>query len=125
MIRQVVSVSAPPPPAGTYSQAIVAGGEFLFVSGQTPRLADGTRIRGAFRDDARQAMENLKIVAEAAGYDLRKHFAKAVIYLSDMSNKTEFDSVFAEYVGEVPPARSIVQSSFTEFTIEVEGIFAR
>lgn len=124
MIKQVVTTVSPPP-AGTYSQAIVANGEFLFVSGQTPRLADGTRIRGAFRDDARQAMENVKAIADAAGYDLRMHFVKAVIYLSKMSDKTDFDSVFAEYVGHIPPARSIVQSSFTDFTVEIEAVLVR
>lgn len=124
MIKQITTATSPPP-AGAYSQGIVTSGEFLFVSGQTPRLADGTRIRGAFGDDARQAMENIKAIADAAGFDLRQHFVKAVVYLSKMSDKTEFDGVFAEYIGKVPPARSIVQSSFTEFTIEIEAILVR
>lgn len=125
MIRKIVTTAAPPP-AGNYSQGIVASGEFLFISGQTPRLADGTRLKGhPFADDARQAMNNIKEIAEAAGFVLSTQCVKIVVYLTELANKTEFDRVFADYFHEIRPARSVVQSSFREFTVEVEAILVR
>lgn len=125
MIRPVVTPSAPPP-AGTYSQAMEASGAFLFISGQTPRLPDGTRFKGRpFEDDIHQVMRNLSAIAEAAGYDLRTGCVKVLAYLTDLENKAVFDRVYAEYVGSPPPARSVVQSSFTDFSVEVEAILVR
>ncbi|GGF50485.1 enamine deaminase RidA [Azorhizobium oxalatiphilum] len=125
MIRPIVTPSAPPP-AGTYSQAMEASGTFLFLSGQTPRLPDGTRLKDRpFEEDIHQVMRNLTAVAEAAGYNLKTDCVKVLAYLTDLSNKAVFDRVYAEYIGNPPPARSVVQSSFTDFSVEVEAILVR
>src|ERR1700712_3420278 len=55
------------PPGGHYSHATVANG-FVFVSGQLPIAADGTRLVDApFEAQARQVLDNLRTVLEAAG----------------------------------------------------------
>lgn len=65
--RTPIETPTAPPPAGTYSQAIQANG-LLFVSGQTPRLPDGTRLNDQpFAVQARQTLTNLEHVAAAAG----------------------------------------------------------
>ncbi|MBW5434066.1 RidA family protein [Bradyrhizobium canariense] len=125
MIRKIVATAAPPP-AGNYSQGIVASGEFLFISGQTPRLADGTRLKGRpFSDDARQVMNNVKEIAEAAGFDLATQCVKIVVYLTEWANKPEFDRVLAVYFPKTRPARTIVQSSFVDFSVELEAVLVR
>ncbi len=40
-MRRVISVPTAPVPAGPYSHAVRAG-DFIYVSGQVPRLVDGT-----------------------------------------------------------------------------------
>jgi len=124
-MKRAVQTQNAPPPAGTYSQAIVATGTLIFISGQTPRLADGTRLISAdFEEQAIQTMENLKAVAQAAGGAFDTHCIKVTVYLKDLKDRFIFDRVFADYVGDVPPARAIVQSNFVDFDVEVEAILA-
>lgn len=125
-MRTPLKTDGAPAPAGTYSQGIVANGTLIFLSGQTPRLSDGSRLVGvSFERQAVQAMDNLEAVAEAAGCSLAEHFVKATVYLKNLEDRFVFDEVFARYVGATPPARAIVQSNFTDFDIEIEAILAK
>src|SRR5712691_4880567 len=59
MSRESISTPSAPKPAGSYSQAIRANG-FSFISVQTPRRSDGSRLSGApFDEQALLAIENL------------------------------------------------------------------
>lgn len=125
-VRKPVFTKYAPPPAGTYSQAVVARGDFVFISGQTPRRADGVRLgKVDFRAQAIQTMENLKAVTEAAGCTLADNCVQVTVYLQNFEDRFTFDEVFATYVGDVPPARAIVQSSFVEFDVEVTAILVK
>lgn len=122
-MRESVTTTDAPPPAGTYSQAIVGEGKMVFISGQTPRLRDGTRIKNAsFEEQAKLTMQNLEAVAHAAGVSLRTHGAKVTVYLNSLENRHIFDQVYAQFVEAPFPARALVQSSFTEFDIEIDAI---
>ena len=122
MISPIATDQAPPP-AGTYSQGIEATGRMVFLSGQTPRLPDGTRLGDVpFKEQAIQALRNLEAVAAAAGLSLATHGAKVTVYLKNLDDRVEFDAVYAEFLGDVPPSRTIVQSNFTMFDIEVDAI---
>jgi len=111
-----------PAPAGSYSQAIVAGG-LVYLAGQMPKLRDGTRIEDApFEQQARAVMDNLEAVAVAAGSSLRRAI-KVTVYLSDTSNAPAFDQIFRSYVGDPPPARTTVQSTLPRgAALEVDAI---
>jgi 2-iminobutanoate/2-iminopropanoate deaminase len=125
-MKKIIQTDKAPPPAGTYSQAVEASGTFVFVSGQTPRLPDGTRLTGApFEAQARQTMENVCAVAEAAGCDLAAHCVQVTVYLKNLDDRHVFDAVFAQYVGKAPPARAIVQSTFIDFDVEVQAVLAK
>lgn len=122
MISPITTGSAPPP-AGTYSQGIMAQGRLVFISGQTPRRADGTRLgQVPFAEQAQQALANLEAVAQAAGLSLATHAAKVTVYLKHLADRTEFDTIYATFVGDTPPTRTIVQSNFEGFDIEVDAI---
>jgi reactive intermediate/imine deaminase len=122
MSKNVVATDTAPPPAGTYSQAVLADGPFLFISGQTPRTADGTRLTGASLEaKARQALDNLAAVANAAGLSLNDA-VKVTVYLKDLAAKPEFENVYRDYFADPAPARSIVQSSFIDFDLEIDAI---
>lgn len=123
-MRKAIVTEDAPTPVGTYSQAIVGQGKLVFVSGQTPRLDDGTRLHrdASFEEQATLALRNLEAVAQAAGVSLRTHGAKVTVYLTDLENQPIFDRVYQKFVGVPPPARAIVQSGFTLFDIEIDAI---
>jgi len=124
MTRRAIITASAPKPNGTYSQAIVASGELVFISGQTARLLDGTRLQNVpFAEQARKVLENLNAVAGAAGLSL-KDAVKVTVYLRDPTDNVEFDRVYAEFVAAPPPARTLVQSGFVGFDVEVDAILA-
>lgn len=119
--RQAISTKKAPRPAGTYSQAVRADG-FVFISGQTPRLPDGGRSENLpFEAQARLALDNIEAVARASGLSLHDA-VKVDVFLRDLSERNAFDKIYAKYVGDPPPSRTLVQSSFAQFDVEVSAI---
>ena len=122
-MKTAISTNNSPPPAGTYHQGIIAKGEFVFISGQTPRTLDGKRLGDVpFTEQATCALENLKGIADAANCDLKAHAVKVTVYLKNLNDRAEFDEIYANYVGDTPPSRTIVQSNFIDFDIEIDAI---
>ncbi|MCX4469597.1 RidA family protein [Micromonospora sp. NBC_01655] len=119
--RRIITTADAPPPAGTYSQAVCAGG-LVHVAGQTPRLPDGTRLNNApFESQARQTLANVEAIARAAGSALAEA-AFCTVYLTDIEQRGVFDSIWGEFVGAVPPSRAIVQSNLPGFSVEVTAV---
>ncbi len=120
----VASTDQAPKPNGTYNQAVGCG-NLVFLSGQTPRDLEGSRLSHlTFGAQARQALDNLQAVAKASGLSLQS-CVKVTVYLRDPANAREFDLIYREYVSEPWPARTLVQSGFVDFEIEVDAILVR
>jgi len=118
---QAFSTPEIPPPAGTYSPFVKAGG-LVFLSGQTPRDCNNVRHGDKpFAFQARMALDNLEAAARAAGLSLRDA-VKVGVFLKNPADAKEFDAIYATYVGSPPPARTLVQSSFVGFDIEVDAV---
>ncbi len=118
---QAVATPDAPAPAGTYSQAVTAGG-FVFISGQTPRLPDGTRLtRSPFDVQARQALHNVEAVARSAGSSLRSA-TMVTVYLRNPDNRARFDEIYRDFVADPPPARAIVQSDLFGMELEISAV---
>jgi len=121
--RIEIATADAPRPAGTYAQAIVLDG-VAYLAGQTARLPDGTYVADApFEAQVRQTLDNLQAVARACGASLADA-VRVTVYLKDPARRTEFDAVYAAYVGTPPPARAIVQSTFDHIELEVDAIVA-
>lgn len=121
--RQAFSCDQTPPPAGTYSVAVQAHG-LVFLSGQTPRDRDNVRHGDKpFGVQARMALDNLEAAANAAGLSL-KDAVKVGVFLRNPADAKEFDAIYAGYVGEPPPARTLTQSNFEGFDIEVDAVLS-
>ncbi|MBJ9698639.1 MULTISPECIES: RidA family protein [Burkholderia cepacia complex] len=119
--RKAFSNDLTPPPAGTYSVAIQAQG-LVFLAGQTPRDRDNVRHGDKpFEVQARMALDNLEAASNAAGLSL-KDAVKVGVFLKNPSDAKAFDAIYAEYVSDPPPARTLVQSNFTGFDIEVDAV---
>ena len=101
-ITAVVPKSGPPP-VGPYSPGVMAG-DYLYVSGQGAKTADGA-LPTTFEAQIRQTLENVKGVVEAAGLTM-DHVVYTQVYLEDMGNFGEMNRVYRTYFPKAPPARA-------------------
>jgi 2-iminobutanoate/2-iminopropanoate deaminase len=105
--------NAPAPFQGApYSQAIKTD-ELVFVSGQLGLKPGDTEMAGdTIEDQTRQVFDNLEAILTEAGSGLDR-IVKTTVFLDSLDDFQGMNSVYAERVGETPPARS---------TIEVAGL---
>jgi len=104
-MEKVESKSAPAA-IGPYSQAVVENG-FIFTSGQIPLVPEtGEIVEGTVKEQAEQAIKNLKAVLAAAGSDPTR-VVKTTCFLTDMNDFAAFNEVYStHFTGK--PARSCV-----------------
>lgn len=105
-VRQVVSTDKAPAAIGPYSQAIKAG-DFLYASGQIPVNPATGDIPNTIEGQAKQSLENVKALVEAAGYTLAD-VVKTTVFAADMADFGKINAVYAEYFPKEAPARSFV-----------------
>jgi 2-iminobutanoate/2-iminopropanoate deaminase len=111
---------------GPYSLGI-ASGDLVFVSGQIPLdAATGKLVEGDVSAQARQSLENVKAVLEAAGLSFA-HVVKTTIFLTDMADFAAVNEVYKAYVSEPYPARSTIAVAALPMAakVEIEMIAAR
>jgi 2-iminobutanoate/2-iminopropanoate deaminase len=117
----LVSVSTPNAPSaiGPYSQAIRAGG-FLFASGQIPLDPQTGQIApGGIVEQTHQVLKNLGEVLAAAGSSYAQ-VVKTTVYLADMGEFAEMNSVYGSYFGVPAPARATIQAARLPRDVRVE-----
>jgi 2-iminobutanoate/2-iminopropanoate deaminase len=104
--RRVVTVGAPVAGA-PYSPAIVAGG-FVWAAGQVG-VDPATRqlVPGGIRAEARQALENVRAVLEAAGSGMHRA-VKCAVFLADIADFAAMNEVYRAFFPAEPPARTTV-----------------
>lgn len=121
-MRRAISAPAAPPAIGPYSQAIIAD-RLIFTSGQLPMDREGSLVEGDIRAKARQCLENLKAILEAAGARM-DDLVKVTVYVTDMGNFAAINEVYGSYFADEPPARSFVQVTALPkgAPLEIEGI---
>ena len=101
-----VETNKAPKAIGPYSQAVVVG-NLIFTSGQIPLNPETGVLEGEnISEQTHRVCKNLEAVLTAAGGSL-KSAVKTVCYLSDMTNFSEFNEVYAQYFTQ-KPARSCV-----------------
>jgi len=111
---------------GPYSLGI-ANGDLVFISGQIPLdSATGKLVAGDVSAQARQSLENLKSILEAAGLTFG-HVVKTVIFLTDMADFAAVNEVYKGYVSEPYPARSTIAVAALPLgaKVEIEMIASR
>ena len=70
-------------------------------------------------NETHQVMKNLQAVLKAAEMNF-SHVLKCTIFLKDMNQYEDINSVYAEYFDEKPPAREAVQVSVLPKNVNVE-----
>lgn len=83
-------------------------GDLVFLSGQTPRDRNNSRYGDKpLMLQARMVMDNLEAAANAAGLSM-KNAVRVGVFLKNPADARTFDSIYVQYVGNPPPARSLV-----------------
>ena len=106
-MKEIIESGRAPEAIGPYSQAVRAGG-LVFASGQLPLNREGKIVEGGIEEQTVQALENLKVVIEAAGLTLAE-VVRTTVYLQDLKDFGSFNEVYARYFPENPPARACVE----------------
>jgi len=107
MSRKVVQSDKAPKAIGPYSQAIRT--DFaIYTAGQVGfDPSTGELVSKSVEDQTRQALKNLQNILEAAGSSL-SNVVKTTVFLIDMNDFPKMNTIYAEFFGENPPARSTV-----------------
>lgn len=110
MPRTPIHTDHAPAAIGPYSQA-TRSGNTVYFSGQIPLdPATGEVVEGGIAAQTRRAFDNLKAVAEAAGGSM-DDIVRVGLYLTDLSQFGEVNTVMAEYFAAPYPARSTIEVS--------------
>lgn len=126
MQRNVIYTDQAPQAVGPYSQAIQTE-SFVFTAGQIAIDPEtGQLISADVQTQARQALQNLQTVLEAAGAGMDT-VVKTTVFLKHMGDFALVNEVYAEFFSTDPPARSAIQAAALPLgaLVEVEAIALR
>jgi len=119
MSKNVISTDKAPQAIGTYSQA-VRHQDLVFISGQIPLdPASMEVVPGGIEAQITRVFENLSAVCEAAGGSLDE-IVKLTIYLTDMGDFPQVNSIMGQYFTTPYPARAAVEVSALPKGVNVE-----
>ena len=118
-MSDAIHADGAPPQAGPYSHA-VRSGNLVFLAGQGPFDPATGGIPETFEGQGRQTLENLAMVARAAGTSLA-HAIRVGVYLRTMDDFPVLNTVYAEFFCEPYPARTTIQSNMN-ITVEIDAV---
>ena len=105
--RETVTAAGAPEAAGPYSHAVKSGG-LVFLSGQVPLDPDtGSLVEGGVGEQTSRCLDNLAVVAAAAGASLADA-VRCGIYVTDISTFKQVNEAYAGYFAGEPPARTTI-----------------
>lgn len=118
-MKKIIATEKAPAAIGPYSQAISIG-NLVFTSGQIALVPEtGLLEQTSLESETRQVMKNLKAVLEASGVSF-DHVVKTSIFLKDMDDFAEVNTLYASYFTGDFPARETVQVAKLPKDVRVE-----
>ncbi|MFD4372393.1 RidA family protein [Streptomyces sp. NPDC058486] len=112
-------------PRGHYSHVAVHNG-VAHISGQLPLAPDGTPAADEpFDTQVRMVLRNLDHCLAAAG-TARDHLISVTVYVTDIAQWPDFDTIYAEWIGSHRPARAVAGVSALHYgaAVEVQAVAA-
>lgn len=104
-MKKNISTAKAPEAIGPYSQAIEANG-LIFCSGQIPiDPATGKIVSGGIKEQTAQVLKNVKAILSEAGLEMNA-VVKTLVILSDITDFSAMNEVYADFFGSPFPARS-------------------
>ena len=122
-MKKIILTDKAPAPIGAYSQG-TTDYKLIFTSGQLPvDMETGKLIENDIDKAAKAALMNVIAVVEAAGGSKDTIF-KTTVFMKDLAQFTNVNTVYAEVFPENAPARSAVQVARLpkDVDIEIEAI---
>jgi len=113
-------------PGGHYSHA-ARFGDLVFTAGQLGIRADGSHTcELGFEDQVRQALDNMLAALRSAGA-APPDIIKVTAYIVGVDNWPRFNAVYAEVMGAVRPARTVVPVPQLHYgyLVEVDAVAVR
>ncbi|MEG0874160.1 MAG: RidA family protein [Clostridiales bacterium] len=118
-MKKVISTKNAPDAIGAYSQGIIVNG-FLYASGQIALVPQtGTVEAQNIEGQTNQVMENIGGILKAADLDY-SDIVKMTVFLDDIDNFAKFNEIYATYLKEPYPARSVVAVAALPKKVKVE-----
>ena len=100
----------------------VRAGDMVYLTGQIPFRDGEPMTDGSIEDQTRVVLDLITETLAEAGCT-RDDVVKAMVWLRDVEDFPGFNSVYAEYFPEDPPARSAVLSQLlVDVRIEIEVV---
>jgi 2-iminobutanoate/2-iminopropanoate deaminase len=113
-----------PRPKGPYSPAVRAG-DFIYVSGQTPRdPMSGEVMGGDAATQTRFTLSNVKRILEQAGATMRD-VVSVTIYLQSMADWTTVNGAYTDYFASPYPSRTAVGCDLRDILVEINAVAYR
>ena len=117
--RKTVTAEGAPHAVGPYTHAVVSNG-LVFCSGQVPLDPNtGKLVEGTIGEQTKQCMQNLSVVAAAAGAQL-SDAVRMGIYVTDMGTFKDVNEAYGSFFETDPPARSTIAVSALPLGAQVE-----
>jgi len=117
-MKRIIQTKNAPAAIGPYSQG-VAGGGFLYISGQLGIDAESGQLAAGVEAQARRSLENIKAILAQAGITTAD-VVRTGIFLRDLHNFQKVNSIYAEFFASDYPARSTIEVSGLPRDAEVE-----
>ena len=117
-----ISTNNAPAAIGPYSQGVEIG-NMVFISGQIHVNPQTGEIPEGITEQAKRSLENLKAILAEAGLTT-KNVVKTTVFLQNMSDFAELNSVYEGYFEGIFPARSCVEVAALPkgVLVEIEAI---
>ncbi len=109
MSKKIIHTDKAPAAVGPYVQAIDTGNT-LYASGQLGLIPETGLLPEGVEAQTRQSLANVQAVLEAAGYK-KEDVVKTTVFLSDIGDFAAVNQIYAEFFGDVRPARSCVEAA--------------
>ena len=118
-MKKIINTNNAPAPIGPYSQAVLSGNT-LYTSGQIAiNPKSGKLILESIELETTQVMDNMKAILKEAGMNF-DHVVKASIFISNMDDFTQINTVYNQYFTSDYPARETLQVARLPKDVNVE-----
>ena len=119
MSKEIIHTDKAPQAIGTYSQA-VRHQDLVFVSGQIPLDPESMDIvEGGIEAQIQRVFESLSAICAAAGGSL-DDIVKLTVFLTDLGNFPQVNTIMGQYFSAPYPARAAVEVSALPKGVDVE-----
>ena len=122
-MKEKVLTKNAPAPIGPYSQAIIAEGKYLFISGQIPFTPEGILAGDTIEEQTHQSIRNIQGILAEAGLTF-ENVVKTTVLLKDMGTFLQMNQIYESFFGESKPARAAYEVARLpkDVLIEIEAI---